>query len=129
LLPVSYVAIPIRISIVDDDRSVREGLSRLLSSLGFAVKTFASAEEYLSSSQAGSADCLLLDICMPGKGGIELQRQLVANHSEVPVIFITAHEEETASVQALPGNVGTVLIKPFSEEALLNAINNALNTN
>jgi FixJ family two-component response regulator len=129
LLPVSYVAIPIRISIVDDDRSVREGLSRLLSSVGFAVKTFASAEEYLSSSQAGSADCLLLDIRMPGKGGIELQRQLVANHSEVPVIFITAHEEETPRVRALPGNVGTVLIKPFSEEALLNAINNVLTTN
>jgi FixJ family two-component response regulator len=120
------VATPILVSIVDDDESVREGLWRLLSSVGFAVNTFASAEEYLRSSQAGSADCLLLDIRMPGESGIELQRQLVANHSEIPVIFITAHEEETPRVQALPGNAATVLIKPFSEEALLNAINNAL---
>ena len=120
------MAIPIRISIVDDDQSVREGLSRLLSSVGFAVNTFASAEEYLSSDQPENADCLLLDIRMPGMSGIELQRQLVANHSEVPVIFITAHEEETERVQTLGGNAREVLIKPFSEEALLNAINKAL---
>jgi FixJ family two-component response regulator len=128
LLSVSYVAIPIRISIVDDDLSVRESLVRLLSSVGFAVNTFASAEEYLSSDRAGSSDCLLLDIRMPEKGGIELQRQLVANHSEIPVIFITAHEEEAERVQALEGNARIVLIKPFSEEALLNAINKVLTT-
>ena len=120
------MATPILVSIVDDDESVREGLRRLLGSVGFAVNTFASAEDYLSSSQAGSADCLLLNIRMPGKSGIELQRQLAANHSEIPVIFITAHEEETTHVQALEGNPATVLIKPFSEEALLNAINNVL---
>ena len=127
LLSVSYVAIPCRISIVDDDQSVREGLRRLLSSVGFAVNTFASAEEYLNSHQAGSADCLLADIRMPGQSGIELQRQLVANHAEIPVIFITAHEEETARVQMLEGHAKTVLIKPFSEEALLDAIDNVLN--
>jgi FixJ family two-component response regulator len=125
-LSFSYVATPILVSIVDDDESVREGIRRLLRSVGFAVNTFASAEEYLSSNQAGSADCLLLDIRMPGKSGIELQRQLAANHSEIPVIFITAHEEETPRAQALEGNAATVLIKPFSEEALLNAINNVL---
>jgi FixJ family two-component response regulator len=120
------VATPIPVSIVDDDESVRGGLRRLLGSVGFAVNTFASAEEYLSSSQTDSADCLLLDIRMPGKSGIELQRQLAANHSEIPVIFITAHEEETTRIQALHGNAAAVLIKPFSEEALLNAINNVL---
>lgn len=120
------MAIPLRISIVDDDRSVREGLSRLLRSVGFAVNTFASAEEYLSSDRAGTADCLLLDIRMPGQSGIELQRQLIANHSEIPVIFITAHDEETERVQALEGNARSVLIKPVSEEALLNAIDTAL---
>ena len=120
------MATPILISIVDDDESVRGGLRRLLSSVGFAVNTFASTEDYLSSDQAGSPDCLLLDIRMPGKSGIELQRQLVANHSQIPVIFITAHEEETARAQALIGPTRTVLIKPFSEEALLNAINDAL---
>jgi FixJ family two-component response regulator len=117
------VARPIRISIVDDERSVREGLSRLLSSVGFAVNTFASAEEYLRSGQPGSADCLILDIRMSGMNGIELHRQLAASQSDVPVIFITAHDEETERAQALGG---TVLIKPFSEEALLNAINQAL---
>jgi FixJ family two-component response regulator len=113
------------ISIVDDDESVRQGLGRLLTSVGFAVKTFASADEYLSADQLEKANCLLLDIRMPGMSGIELQRQLVANHSEVPVIFITAHEEETERVQALE-DATAVLIKPFSEEALLSAISKAL---
>jgi FixJ family two-component response regulator len=126
LLPFSYVATPKLISIVDDDVSVREGICRLLSSAGFAVNTFASAEKYLSSDQLGRTDCLLLDMRMPGKSGIELERQLVADHSEIPVIFITAHEEETARAQALEGHARTVLIKPFSDEALLNAINNVL---
>jgi len=120
------VAIPIKISIVDDDESIREGLSRLLSSVGFVVKTFASAEEYLSSDQPGRTDCLLLDFRMQGMSGIELERQLVADHSEIPVVFITAHEEETVLAQVLDGNARTVLIKPFSEEALLNTINNML---
>jgi FixJ family two-component response regulator len=120
------VAIPELISIVDDDESVRQGLSRLLTSVGFSVNAFASAKEYLSSDQLESADCLILDIRMSGMSGIELQRQLVANQSEVPVIFITAHEEETERVQALEGDATTVLIKPFSEEALLSAISKAL---
>ena len=120
------MAVSIKISIVDDDESVREGLSRLLSSVGFAVKTFASAEEYLSSDQPRRADCLLADVRMPGMSGIELERHLIANHFEIPVVFITAHEEETAAAQALDGHVRTVLIKPFSEEALLNAINSVL---
>lgn len=122
----SSVAIPKMISIVDDDLSVREGLSRLLSSAGFLAKAFASAEEYLSSDQPGRTDCLLLDVRMPGMSGIELERQLVADHFEIPVVFITAHQEETAPAQVLDGNARTVLIKPFSEEALLNAINNVL---
>jgi FixJ family two-component response regulator len=114
------------ISIVDDDESVREGIGRLLSSAGFVVNAFASAETYLSSDQPGRTDCLLLDIRMPGMSGIELERQLVANRSGVPVIFITAHEEETERVQALEGRARPVLLKPFSEDALLNAINTAL---
>jgi FixJ family two-component response regulator len=116
------VAKPGLISIVDDDESVRQGVSRLLTSVGFAVKTFASAEEYLSSDELERADCLILDIRMSGLSGIDLQRLLAANHSEVPVIFITAHEEEAERVQALEGNAKTVLIKPFSEKTLLNAI-------
>ena len=122
----SNVALPVLISVVDDDASVREGLSRLLSSVGFRVNTFASAEAYLSSEQPRRADCLILDVRMPGRSGIELQRQLIANHSEIPVVFITAHEEQSIHVQTLEGQARAVLIKPFSEEALLNAIDKAL---
>jgi len=98
----------------------------LLSSVGFRVNTFASAEAYLSSEQPRRADCLILDVRMPGRSGIELQRQLIANHSEIPVVFITAHEEQSIHVQTLEGHASAVLIKPFSEEALLNAIDKAL---
>jgi len=120
------VAAPLLISIVDDDESVREALCGLLRSVGFAVNAFASAEQYLTSDQPRSADCLVLDVRMPGMSGIELQRQLVAGHSEIPVIFITAHEDESMRTQTLRGDAGTVLIKPFSEEALMNAIHKAL---
>jgi len=114
------------ISVVDDDESVREALSGLLRSLGFAVSAFASAEEFLASDQLASADCLILDVRMPGMGGIELQRQLVAGHYEIPVIFITAHEEDGMRARALSHGVEAVLIKPFSEEAILSAIHSAL---
>jgi FixJ family two-component response regulator len=114
------------ISIVDDDESVREALCGLLRSVGFAVNAFASAEEFLASDQLGSADCLVLDVRMPGMGGLELQRQLVANHYKIPVILITAHEEEGMRARALSGGVEAVLIKPFSEEAILNAIHSAV---
>ena len=90
------------------------------------IKAFASAEDYLGSDQPGRTDCLLLDVRMPGTNGIELEQQLVANHSEVPVIFITAHGEEIQGAQALDGRARTVLIKPFSEQALLDAIDKAL---
>jgi FixJ family two-component response regulator len=120
------VADPPLISIVDDDDSVREALLGLVRSVGFAASTFASAEEFVNSDQLGNADCLILDVCMPGMSGIELQRQLVADRCAVPVIFITAHEDEGLRAQALRGGAEAVLIKPFSEEALLNAIHSAL---
>jgi FixJ family two-component response regulator len=116
------------ISVVDDDESVREALCGLLRSVGFAVSAFASAEEFLTSDQPRSADCLVLDVRMPGMGGIELQRQLVAGHYEIPVILITAHEDEGIRARALSGGIGAVLIKPFSEDALLNAIRSALSS-
>jgi FixJ family two-component response regulator len=114
------------ISIIDDDESVREALWGLVRSVGFAVSTFASAEEFVNSNQLANTDCLILDVCMPGMSGIELQRRLVAGHCEVPVIFITAHEDEGMRAKALRDGAGAVLIKPFSEEALLDAINSAL---
>jgi len=120
------VSDPFLISIIDDDESVREALWGLVRSVGFAVSTFGSAEEFVNSDQLGSADCLILDVCMPGMSGIELQRQLVAGDYGAPVIFITAHEDEGIRAQAIEVGAEAVLIKPFSEEALLNAIHAAL---
>jgi FixJ family two-component response regulator len=116
------MADPPLISIIDDDESVREALGGLLRSVGFAINTFTSAEEFVNSDQFRNADCLILDVQMPGMGGIELQRQLVADHHDVPVIFITAHEDEGVQAQVLGNGAKAILIKPFAEEALLNAI-------
>ena len=115
------------ISVVDDDVSVREALQSLLRSVGFAVKVFASAEEFLKSDCLRDTGCLILDVRMPGMSGIELHRHLVASHSEVPVIFITAHgsEQETRS-RAIRDGAVDYLSKPFSEDALLNAVRTAL---
>jgi FixJ family two-component response regulator len=114
------------ISVVDDDDSVRESLGGLIRSVGFAVKVFASAEEFLNSDHLRNTDCLILDVRMPGMNGLELQRQLAASYSKIPVIFITAHGEEEVRARALNGGAVDYLLKPFSEEALLNAIDAAL---
>jgi FixJ family two-component response regulator len=119
------VSRPSVISIVDDDNSVRESLWGLLRSIGFAVNAFTSAEEFLNSDQLGDTDCLILDVRMPGMNGIELQRHMVAVQSKIPVIFITAYEDEGMRAQALGAGALAFLVKPFSEEALLSAINAA----
>lgn len=114
------------ISVVDDDASVRGSLQRLLRSVGFGVQMFASSEEFLKSGQLCNTDCLILDVRMPGMSGLELQRQLAGSHCEIPVIFITAHGDEVARLQALENGAVDCLLKPFSEEALLKAIRAAL---
>jgi FixJ family two-component response regulator len=114
------------ISVVDDDDSVRESLGGLIRSVGFAVKVFASAEEFLNSDHLGNTDCLILDVRMPGMNGLDLQRQLAASYCKIPVIFITAHGDEDVRSRALNGGAVDYLLKPFSEEALLNAIDAAL---
>ena len=114
------------ISVVDDDDSVRESLGGLIRSVGFAVKVFASAEEFLNSDHLRNTDCLILDVRMPGMNGLELQRQLAASDRKIPVIFITAHGDEEVRSRALNGGAVDYLLKPFSEEALLNAIDAAL---
>ena len=114
------------ISVVDDDDSVRESLRGLIRSVGFAVKVFASAEEFLNSDHLRNTHCLILDVRMPGMNGLELQRQLAASDRKIPVIFITAHGDEEVRSRALNGGAVDYLLKPFSEEALLNAIDAAL---
>ena len=120
------MAEPPLISIVDDDESVRESLWGLLRSVGYSVDTSASAEEFWNSAHSRQADCLILDVRMPGMSGIELQRRLVASSYKVPVIFITAYEDEGMRSQALGAGAGAFLIKPFSEDALLESIHAAL---
>src|SRR5262245_14073120 len=82
------------IAIVDDDESFREALERFLGTFAFRVRTFASGEEFLESSEPGVVSCLLLDLVMPGMGGLELQRQLAARGLRIPTVFITAHADD-----------------------------------
>ncbi len=115
------------ISVVDDDDSVRESLQALIRSIGFQVKVFPSAEEFLHSEHLLNTDCLILDVRMPGMSGLELQGELKARHLEVPIIFMTAHEsDEEVRARALRNGAVEYLIKPVSETVLLNAVDSAL---
>jgi len=114
------------IAVVDDDESVREALQSLLNSMGLKAEGFASAEDFLRSAHVPATRCLILDVRMPGMGGLELQRQLAAAECPIPIIFITAHGDENTRVQALRAGAVDFLAKPFSEEALLAAVHSAL---
>jgi FixJ family two-component response regulator len=119
------------ISIVDDDLLVREGLISLLRSAGFATQAFASAEEFLSLAHRDDIACLILDVRLPGISGLELQSQLtatVSNH-RTPVVFMTARDDEATRQQALKGGAVDFLRKPVRLEALLNAVQLALQQN
>lgn len=115
-----------RVSVVDDDESVREALTGLLRSAGFGAEGYASAEVFLRSGRLDDTECLILDVRMPGMGGIELEQHLTETGHDIPVIFITAHGDDHTRAQALGVNVVDFLTKPFSDEALLEAIDRAL---
>src|SRR6202048_3278415 len=114
------------VMIVDDDDSIRKAVRRLMKSYGFAVETFASAEEFLGSDRLAKTSCLVLDVHMPGLNGLELQKRLVASGSVVPIIFITAFTDDRARAQAMNAGAASYLAKPFSDEALLNWIHSVL---
>ena len=114
------------ITIVDDDESVREALKSLIRSVGFKAEVFASGEEFLNSDRLRDTACLILDVQMPGISGLELQNRLAALHNRVPVVFITAHGNEEDRKRALQAGAVDFLRKPFSEEALLDAVHSAL---
>jgi FixJ family two-component response regulator len=117
------------ISVVDDDHSVRESLARLIRSVGFGVQVFGSAEEFLSAGHGRQADCLILDIRMPGMSGLELQRELSRSNRELPVIFITAHgSDDEVRRRALVAGAVDYLLKPLKEEEVLKAIEAALDS-
>jgi FixJ family two-component response regulator len=117
------------VSVVDDDESVRESLPDLLRELGFAVEAFASAEEFLASDCVGHTRCLILDIAMPGMTGPDLQRELALRRQEIPIVFITAHGDETVRPRMLEQGAVECLFKPFSDTALRDALNAAFRVN
>ena len=114
------------VSVVDDDESVRESLPDLLREFGFAVRAFASAEEFLASDYVDRTRCLILDVAMPGMCGPDLQRELTLRRQEIPIVFITAHKDETLRPRLLEQGAVECLFKPFSDTSLLEAVNAAL---
>jgi len=114
------------VSVVDDDESVRESLPDLLREFGFAAQAFASAEEFLASDCVGDTRCLILDVAMPGMSGPDLQRELTLRHQQIPIVFITARGDETFRSSVLEQGAVECLFKPFSDTALLDAVNAAL---
>ena len=111
------------VMIVDDDESIRRAARRLIKSYGFPVETFASAEDFLSSGRLHETACLVLDVQMPGLNGLELQSRLISEGHQIPIIFITAFDDENVRAQALGAGAVGYLVKPFEETDLLNGIN------
>jgi len=114
------------ISVVDDDESVRESLPDLLRELGYAARAFPSGEEFLASGYDHQTKCLILDIAMPGMSGPDLHRELQRRQKKIPIIFITGHGSETVRPLMLEKSAAECLFKPFSDSALLQALNFAL---
>jgi FixJ family two-component response regulator len=119
------MAIRSLVSVVDDDESVRESLPDLLREFGFAVEAFASGEEFLASDCVCRTRCLILDVAMPGMSGPDLHRELTLRRKEIPIVFITAHRDETVRPRLLEQGAVECLFKPFSDTALREALNAA----
>jgi FixJ family two-component response regulator len=114
------------VSVVDDDESVRESLPDLLREFGFAARTFASADEFLTSDCIAETRCLILDIAMPGMSGPDLQRELAIRRQHIPIVFITAQDDGSVRPRLLEAGAVECLFKPFSDTDLLGALNAAL---
>ena len=114
------------ITIIDDDRSTRDAVKRLMNSVGYAAVTFASADDFLKSSQLRDTDCLITDVQMPGMSGVDLQSYLVANGHRTPVIIVTGFPDDEVRSRALETGAFGFLTKPLSEESLLACLNRAL---
>jgi FixJ family two-component response regulator len=112
--------------VVDDDAPMRESLQNLLRSVGLRVEVFASAQEFLRSTRPDVPSCLVLDVRLPGLSGLELQQRLAAGDMAMPIIFITGHGDIPMTVQAMKAGAVEFLSKPFRDQALLDAIQQAL---
>jgi FixJ family two-component response regulator len=124
-----YMQIPSLVSVVDDDESVRESLPDLLREFGFAARAFSSATEFLTSDSITETKCLILDVAMPGMSGLDLQKELTRRAQHIPIIFITAQKNEGVREEALKRGAVDFLYKPFSDTALLAALNSAVRVN
>ena len=113
------------VSVVDDDESVRESLPDLLRQLGFTAQAFSSAEAFLASDFVNQTRCLILDIAMPGMSGPDLHRELIRRRQKIPVVFITGNADMTVRPRLLAQGAVECLSKPFSDTALLDALNAA----
>ena len=116
------------VSVVDDDESVRESLPDLIRQFGFTAQAFSSAEAFLASEAVSETSCLVLDIAMPGMSGLDLQQELTRRRQEIPIVFITATGDQTVRPTVLARGAVECLFKPFSERALLDALNVAIRT-
>jgi FixJ family two-component response regulator len=114
------------VSVVDDDESVRESLPDLLRQFGFDAQAFPSAEAFLESAFVGETHCLILDIALPGMSGPDLKRELANRGHGVPIVFITANGDGNVRTRLLAAGAVECLFKPFSDTALLDALNAAL---
>jgi FixJ family two-component response regulator len=114
------------VSIIDDDESVRESLPDLLKVFGWASEVFSSAEEFLAKDGISRSNCLILDVAMPGMSGPELQRELNRRKIKIPIIFITGRRDETLRLRLVEQGAIACLIKPFSDDVMLEALNSAL---
>lgn len=112
--------------VIDDDESIREALRSLIRSVGLSVETFASAQDFLKSSRPDVPSCLILDVRMPGLSGLDLQRDLAEAGIHIPIIFITGHGDIPMSVRAMKAGAVEFLTKPFRDQDLLDAIQQAL---
>jgi len=121
----SNAAAPV-VFIVDDDISVRESLELLIRSQGWQAETFESAKEFLDRPRVLVPSCLVLDVSLPGLNGLELQKRVAAERTEMPIIFITGHGNVPMSVEAMKAGAIEFLTKPFSKDVLLSAIRSAL---
>ena len=114
------------VSIVDDDASVRNSVSALVRALGYTPHAFPSAEDFLNSAAAESADCLVADIRMPGMSGIELQQVLATKGTKLPIVFITAFPEDHVKRKVLAAGAVGLLSKPYDGDVLVSCIESAL---
>jgi FixJ family two-component response regulator len=112
--------------VVDDDASMRDSIQGLLKSVGLPSKTFETAEEFLSDKRPEGPSCLVLDISLPGVNGLDFQRQLADAGIQIPIIFVTGHGDIPMTVKAIKSGAVEFLTKPFDDQELLNAIQQAL---